>query len=151
MIILFLVGVVAAVKQYTESNVVLNKRVYFVRAKGGEFALKVSIFVSAKRFVERVTVVDKLPALVRLYDKFGGEQPSRVDSANRRIEWTFDSLSPGEKRVLSYVIYSKVGVLGKFALPQATAIFERNGEITESESNRAFFVAEQNAKAQEEK
>ena len=142
LIILFLVIVVAVVRRYSESPLVLRKKVSFVSAKGGEFALKVSIIVSAKGYLERVNVVDRLPPLVKIYERFGGERPTRIDEANRRLEWNFGNLTRGEKRVLSYIIYSKVGVFGKFALPTATGIFEKNGEIHESESNRAFFVAE---------
>ena len=76
--------------------------------------------------------------------------PTRFDEKNRRIEWNFEKLEAGESRVLSYIIYSKIGVLGKFALPSATAIYEREGKIKESESNRAFFVAEQRTRDVEE-
>ena len=62
---------------------------------------------------------------------------------NRRIEWHFDKLEAGESRIISYIIYSKVGVLGKFALPTTTAVYEKEGEIHESESNHAFFIADQ--------
>ncbi len=143
LIVILLVLVVILAKQYSGTNISLNKKVSFVRAKGGEFALKVSVFVTAKKFVERVNVVDRLPPLVKIYERFGGEKPSKIDTKNRRVEWNFESLNPGEVRVLSYIIYSKVGVMGKFALPSATAIFERNGQIKEEESNQAFFVAEQ--------
>jgi len=44
---------------------------------------------------------------------------------------------------MTYIIYSKVGVLGRFALPTATAIYEKEGNIHETESNKAFFMAEQ--------
>ena len=151
LIILFLVIVVAIVRRYSESSLVLKKKVSFVSAKGGEFALKVSILVKSKRYLERVNVIDRLPPLVNIYERFGGDRPSRVDQKNRRLEWNFEKLSPGETRILSYIIYSKVGVFGKFALPTATGIFEKNGEIHESESNRAFFVSEQRAKPEDER
>lgn len=145
LIIVVLVGVVVLVKRYSRGNIILRKKVSFVRAKGGEFALKVSIFVNPKTHIERVNVVDRLPSLVNLYERFGSERPSKIDKKNRKIEWNFERLEAGEVRVLSYVIYSKVGVLGRFALPTATAIYEKDGNIHESESNRAFFVAEQNS------
>ncbi len=69
--------------------------------------------------------------------------PRKIDEKNRRIEWHFDKLQPGESRMISYIIYSKVGVLGKFALPTATAIYEKDGEVHEAVSNHAFFIAEQ--------
>ena len=33
--------------------------------------------------------------------------------------------------------------MGKFELPATTAIYECNGKVVESTSNRAFFVSEQ--------
>jgi len=146
LVILFIVVVVVLTKQYSKTNLVLRKRVSFVNAKGGEFALKVSILVSAKKYIERVNIIDKLPVLVKVYERFGGEKPTRVNEKNRRIEWTFEKLEAGETRMLSYIIYSKVGILGKFALPAATAVYERDGKISESTSNRAFFIAEQRKK-----
>lgn len=142
-VILFIVAIVVLAKQYTRTNLVLRKKVTFVRAKGGEFALKVSIIVNAKKYIERVNVIDRLPPLVNIYERFGGEKPDRIDEKNRRLEWNFEKLEAGEIRMLSYIIYSKIGVLGKFALPTTTAIYERDGEIHEAESNRAFFIAEQ--------
>ena len=142
-IIFFLVAIVVLTKRYSGTNIVLRKKISFVRVKGGEFALRVSILVNSKKYLERINVVDRLPPLVDVYERFGGEQPSKIDRKNKKIEWNFEKLEAGETRVLSYMIYSKVGVLGRFALPSATAIFERDGEIHEAESNRAFFVAEQ--------
>ncbi|HEA46171.1 MAG TPA: hypothetical protein ENH99_00095 [Candidatus Pacearchaeota archaeon] len=145
-VILFIVAIVILAKKYKGTNLVLKKRVSFVKAKGGEFALKVSILLNAKNYVERVNVIDRLPPLVKIYERFGGDEPTRIDHKNRRLEWNFEKLEAGETRVISYIIYSKIGVIGKFALPTATAVFEREGVIHESESNRAFFVAEQRKK-----
>jgi len=143
LVIFFIVFIVTLTKQYSKTNLVLRKKVSFVKAKGGEFALKVSIFIHAKKYIERVIIVDKLPPLVKIYERFGGEKPSRINEKGRRIEWNFEKLEAGETRILSYIIYSKVGVLGRFALPATSAIYERDGEVNESESNKAFFIAEQ--------
>ncbi len=142
-VVLFIIAIVILVKQFSKTSLTMDKKVSFLRAKGGEFAVKVTIVVSAKKFVERLTINERLPPLVKLYEKFGVEKPSRVDEKNKKLEWYFDQLEAGETRVLSFVLYSKVGVLGRFALPTAAAIFERNGKISEAESNRAFLVAEQ--------
>jgi hypothetical protein len=141
-LIFFIVAIVILTKKYSGTNLILRKKVSFVRAKGGEFALKVSVFVNSKKYLERVNVIDRLPPLVKIYEKFGREVPTRFDEKTRRIEWNFEKLEAGETRVLSYIIYSKVGVMGRFALPTATAIFEKEGEIHEAESNRAFFINE---------
>ena len=150
LIIFLIVAIVVFAKKFSKRNMNLRKKVTFVKAKGGEFALKVSLFVHAKKYIEKVQIIDRLPSLVKIYEKFGGETPTKVDEANKRIEWNFEKLETGEIRVISYIIYSKVGILGKFALPSAIAIFQREGEIKEEQSNRAFFMAEQRTKDEEE-
>lgn len=150
LIVLLIIVIVILTKQFSRTNLGLKKKVTFVRAKGGEFALKVSILVSARKFVERVNVIDRLPPITKLHERFGGEMPKKIDTKNRRIEWYFDKLQAGESRVISYIIYSKVGVLGKFVLPTTTAIYEKDGEVHEAESNRAFFIAEQARKPLED-
>ena len=150
-VVLLIVAIVLLVKQYSKTNIVLKKRVNFVKAKGGGFALKVSLFVNAKRYVERVNIIDRLPPLVRLYERYGGDKPTRIDEKNRKLEWNFEKLEAGETRALSYIIFSKIGVLGKFALPSASAIYEKDGEISETESNKAFFIAEPRIKDPEER
>ncbi len=150
LIILFIIVIVILAKQYSKTNLVLRKRVSFVKTKGGEFALKISIFVNAKKHVEKISIIDRIPHLVKVYEKFGVERPKRVNEKTKRIEWEFDELEEGETRVLSYIVYSKIGIIGRFALPKATAIYEKDGKIHETESNKAFFVAEQSGKEAEE-
>ena len=149
LIIFFIVAIVIFTKQYTRTHLVLRKRVHFVKAKGGEFALKVSVFVNAKQYVERVTIVDRLPPLVKIFNRFSGDMPHKVNEKARRIEWKFEKLEAGETRMLNYIIYSKIGVLGKFVLPSSVAMYERDGKMHEAQSNRAFFVAEQGAKKED--
>lgn len=141
-IVLLVVLVVVLVKKTSNRNILLKKKVVFVNAKGGEFALKVMILVEAKNFLERISIIDRLPYLTKIHEKFGGEQPSRIDEKTKRIEWNFERMQPGERRVFSYIIYSKIGVLGKFALPPVTAVYEREGKVKEAQSNQAFFMLE---------
>ncbi|MFA6974272.1 MAG: hypothetical protein WC238_06120 [Parcubacteria group bacterium] len=139
-LVILIVIIVGLTKYYTSSNLVLRKKVDFVNAKGGEFALKVSITVHARKYMENINIFERLPPLVKIYEKFGTNQPTRVDEKARRIDWSIDKL---EVRVISYIIYSKVGVMGKFALPSARGVYEINGTIHETSSNRAFFLSEQ--------
>ena len=139
---MLIVLVVILVKKTSNRNIILKKKVSFVNAKGGEFALKVMILVEAKTFLERISVIDRLPYLTKVHERFGGEQPSRIDEKTKRIEWNFDRMQPGERRVFSYIIYSKIGVLGKFALPPVTAVYEKEGKVKEAQSNQAFFMLE---------
>lgn len=136
--------IVFLVKKSSSTDILLQKKVNFVRAKGGEFALKVTINATAKNYVERIKIIDRLPGLMKLYEKFGVEKPTRINEKARLMEWEFEKLEAGEIRTITYIIYSKnVGVMGTFALPSAVAIYSKNGEIKESESNKAYFVAEQ--------
>lgn len=142
-VVLFVIAIVILSKKYTKTDLLLRKKVSFVKAKGGEFALKVSLIVNARKYIEKVSIIDRLPPLVKIHERFGGETPKRIDERNKRIDWGFEKLEAGEKRVISYIIYSKIGVLGKFSLPTTTAIYERDGKVKEATSNRAFFLIDQ--------
>ena len=130
-------------KKYTTEKVQVRKRVTFVKAKGGEFALKVTIIAEAREFVEKVKIIDRLPPLVKMYERFGGELPDKVSKDKKRLEWDFEYLDAGESRVMTYIVYSKVGVLGRFALPGTICRYEKEGKTKQSTSNKAFFLAEQ--------
>lgn len=130
------------VRVYTSTFLSVRKRVTFVRTKGGEFALKIGLIVRAKKFVEKIKVIDKIPGLVKVHERFGIAEPDKIDEKNRRLEWNIEALQPEEERIFSYIIYSKIAPIGKFELPTATAIYEREGKIHEAESNKVFFLTE---------
>lgn len=144
---LLLIGAVILIfylaRAYVSTFLLVKKRATFVRTKGGEFALKVTLIAKAKKFVEKVKIIDKVPLLVKVHERFGVIEPDKVDIKNRRLEWNVESLQPGEERIFSYIIYSKVAPIGKFEIPQATAVYERDGKIHETNSNKVFFLTEQ--------
>jgi hypothetical protein len=117
----------------------LKKKVVFVKTKGGEFALRVVLYVRALKAIEKVTVIEKIPGIVKIFKRFGVVEPTRVDEKARRLEWEFEKMDAGEERVMSYIIYSKLGIFGKFELAPATAIYDENGETFETESNKVVF------------
>lgn len=139
----FLIASVYFVRKYSSQKVFLRKKVSFVKAKGGEFALKVTIIAEAREFVEKLKIIDRLPPLVKMYERFGGELPDRISKNKKRLEWDFNHLEVGERRIMSYIVYSKVGILGKFALPGAICRFEQEGVSKQSTSNKAYFLSEQ--------
>ncbi len=141
-----IVLIVFFIRNYLVSDVVLKKKINFVHSKTGELVLKISIMVSAKRFVENISLLDRMPGLMKVHPKFGGEIPAKVDEKTKRIKWNIEKLDAGEKRIISYVMYSKIGIFGKFALPCATAVYERNGKIKETYSNKAYFMTEERIK-----
>jgi len=130
------------IRKSIESDLILRKKISFVKTKGGQFALKVSIRVKSKRFLERINIIDKLPPLVKLYEKFGATMPDKIDEKNKRLEWNIESLNQGEERIFTYIIYSRIGIVGRFELPSAKAVYEKEGKVKGVESNRSFFINE---------
>ncbi len=140
-IIILIIVIVLLVKMYTQTATSLRKRVSLVKTRGGEFALKVTIHVKAKKHSDRIQIVDSLPVMTKLYEQFT-KQPSRIDHQSGKLYWNIDKLNAGEERIFSYIIYSKLNVIGRFELPAAVAVFEAEGKTQEVFSNKAFFVSE---------
>jgi len=144
----FLIIIVAGLalfgfKRFSETKLETKKSVTHVRTKNGEFALKVTLSIKAKKDIENVSLIDRVPAIVKIYKKFGMVKPDKIDTQNRRIHWNIGDLNSGEERVFTYIVYSKVGVVGKFSLPEALTVFEYEGKIHEIESNKVFFMSDQ--------
>ncbi len=140
-VIVILIGL-SLIRKSIYDSLELTKKVAFVKTKGGQFALKVSVKARAKKKIEKITVIDKFPHLVKLYNKFGIIAPDKIDLENRRLHWNLESLNKDETRIFTYIIYSKIGVVGRFELPEARAVYEDEGELKEVNSNRSFYVNE---------
>ena len=143
LIIIAIVLSYMGITRLLQRKVEIKKSVSVIKTKGGDFALKIHLNLRARHDVENVSLVDRIPAIVKLYNKFGTVSPSRIDAHKRQIQWVVGDLDAGEERVFDYIVYSKVGVLGKFSLPKAKAIFEKDGGIHETTSNSVFFLSSQ--------
>ncbi|MGC9309239.1 MAG: hypothetical protein ACP5D2_00905 [Candidatus Nanoarchaeia archaeon] len=142
--VIFVLGLaIWGFKHYLQTKIDIKKSVNHVKTKGGEFALRVKIRVKARKDIENLSIIDKIPSIVKVYEKFETIKPDQKDTKNRRLRWSLGDLKAGEERAFSYVVYSKVGVVGKFSLPSATAVFEQQGNIHEQESNKVFFLSDQ--------
>ena len=131
---------------FTKSKVEFQKSVSYVKIKGGEFALKVKISIRARKSMHNVSLIDRIPPIVSMHEKFASPQPTKVDTLNKRVTWDIGELSAGEEREFSYLVYSRVGVMGKFSLPEALVVYESDGKMHEFESNQVFFLTEQIAR-----
>ena len=120
---------------------VVSKRVHFVRTKGGEFALKVTLSLKSHNSLHNVALHDHIPQTMQLYHQFG-IKPHTIDEGARRLTWQLGHLNAGETRVFSYVVYSKMRVLGNFHLPLASATCTVNGKPLHVSSNQTAFVSE---------
>ena len=141
LLVILLVAITLFVRTYSQTKVVLGKRVSFVRTKGGEFALKVRMRVKASKAAEEVRVTDMLPQGMRWYGKWG-RKPDAVDVRTRSLTWNLGKMHAGEERVVSYILYSKLNVVGRFALPAARVLFRSGGEKQAVWSNKVYFVSE---------
>lgn len=141
--VLLIVIIVVAIfaQMYYHTNVSITKRVSFVKTRGGEFAVKVRLHVKAKKTVDKIQVIDRIPGSTHVYENFGSK-PDKVDPVTRRMIWNIPKLNAGEERVFSYILYSKLKIFGKFELPPATAIYEKDDKTHESFSNKTFFMSE---------
>jgi len=138
-LIVILVGI-RLIRKSIYDNLELTKRVGFVKTKGGQFALKVTVKAKAKKQINKITVIDKIPQIVKLYNKFGIIAPDKIDLENKKLHWNLESLNKDETRIFTYIIYSKIGIVGKFELPEARAVYEDEGELKETISNRSFYL-----------
>jgi hypothetical protein len=141
LLILLVVMISSLVSIYSRTNVSVAKSVSFVRTKGGEFALKVRLSVRAKNHVDNIQLIDRLPGVTQLYEKYG-TRPDKIDAQTKRLFWNIPKLQAGEERSFSYIIYSKINPMGRFELPAAAALYEKDGKMHEVLSNRAFFASE---------
>ena len=126
---------------FFSKDVEVQKRVRYVRTKSNDFALKVSVKVKARRFVEKIRIYDKIPAMTKVHNAEGLN--GKFEKERNRLKWDINYLSTGEERVFEYIIFSKIKILGKFELPSSAIVYEKNGKIHEDRSNRVFFVNEQ--------
>ena len=143
LILVFGFAVVIAWRRYSITTLEMKKSVSHVKTKGGEFALKVKISVKARKKVKNVSVVDRVPSIVKIYKKFGTLRPDKIDPEARKLHWNLGDLNAGEERIFNYIIYSRVGFVGKFSLPETVALYEKEGKIHEVSSNQVFFLSDQ--------
>lgn len=143
LIIGLLVAVYYFLKKFLEKKVDVKKTVTPLRTKHGEFALKVTLFVKAKRDLEEVVLIDRVPRTVKIYKKMMNPTPDEVDVTTRTMRWDIGDLDSGEERVFNYVVYSRVGYVGKFSLPSAHLDFVYDERALKENSNSVFFLNDQ--------
>lgn len=141
LILAVIIGIGIVARIYYLGSVSINKRVSLVRTRGGEFALRVVLRVRARKTIDKLQLVDSLPGMTKLYENYG-KHPDMIEKDNRRLAWNIGHLRRGQERVYSYIVYSKLNIVGKFELPLAHATFEKNGKSGEAYSNRAYFAME---------
>jgi hypothetical protein len=121
--VLILIAFIIAFVGYKISKrprIILRKKLVKVKTTSGEFALKIVLIVkNIGNIAENVTIVDKIPIASNIHERFGAIKPDKIEKG--RLIWKFEKLMPGEEHILSYVVYSKVTLIGKINIPLARA------------------------------
>ncbi len=125
---------------YSRTAVVVKKRVYYVKTRGGELALKVMLNVKARTAVDNVEIYDRIPSAMKLFERTG--MVNNIDERTGKLVWKVDKLNAGEDRIFSYIIYSPLGIVGRVELSPATTHFVKGGKSKYVSSNRTYFVSD---------
>jgi len=126
------------------SPVVVRKGIANVSfSEGGVSEAKVVVRVKnrSSKQIANIEVIDSLSHIAHVERELsiGSMQPHAVMQHPKRgvmIKWTIESLEPGDERVLSYKMKSRLPVLGEFNLPAATARAKVGNKVIISNSNR---------------
>lgn len=111
--------------------------------EGGVSEAKVVVRVKNRSSAQitGIEVMDNLPHIAHVEKELsiGSMQPHAVLIHPKRgvmIRWAIEALEPGDERVLSYRMKSRLSILGEFNLPAATARAKIGNKVVISNSNR---------------
>ena len=143
MILLAIILIALLINTYYKTELVLKKKAVKVKTKGGEFALKILLFAKARKSITDIKIEDTLPTIAELHERFGTVAP-KIDKTKKKLEWNIKHLGRNEEHVFSYIIYSKIGVIGKLEVPKAKATYKnKEGKTKTASSNRVFILSEE--------
>ena len=145
-IVVVALAAIAAVVLYFlfRSPMVVRKGIANVgMSEGGISDAKVVVRVknrSAKQ-LSNIEVIDHVPHIAHVEKELsiGSMQPHSVLQHPKRgviIKWAIEALEPGDERVLSYRMKSRLSILGEFNLPAATARCKVGEKVVITNSNR---------------
>jgi len=124
-------------------QVKVEKKAVRVRTKSGAFATKIVLHIKnkGKNEVTGLKIIDRLPVFTELVpEKFGTISPTEIRKST--LVWNVDRLLPQEDIMLSYIVYSKLTIIGKLDLPLAFATYQdTKGNLKESKSNGLSVIA----------
>lgn len=145
-IVVIIVLAIAAIVLYFlfRSPLVVRKGVASIgMSEGGVSDAKVVVRVKNRspNQITNIEVLDNVPHIAHVEKELsiGSMQPHAVlkhPKGGLVIKWTIETLEPGDERVLSYRMRSRLAILGEFNLPAATARCKIGDRVVISNSNR---------------
>ncbi len=141
-ILILIIIVVLAIWLAKRPRVIVKKKAFKIKTKGGEFALKLVLLIkNIGKPISNVKCTDKLPHMTKIYERFGASKPDKIEK--NRLVWNFGDLMPGEERIVSYIIYSKVTPVGTIRIPKAVVSYINEKEMKRiAYSNELFAMGE---------
>ncbi|MBR9691301.1 hypothetical protein GOV06_00800 [Candidatus Woesearchaeota archaeon] len=141
--ILLLAALCLGINYRYKSPLTIRKGVSDVNTKeGGISDLKITLEISNKdkKKIKHVTITDYIPDIAYIAKEFGEGtlKPSRVFRHRTKgmiLKWDIEELAPGEDRLISYTVKSKLSIVGNFKIPRAKATFKRKGRDISAYSN----------------
>ena len=127
-------------KFMSSERIVIKKKAVKARTSSGDFVVKVVTTIKNNgEDAKDVKLIDKLPVLTNIHERFGVIKPDEVEKD--KLIYNIGNLNKGEMKLFSYIVHSDVKVLGKRVIPRATAHYTIGNERKTSFSNEVFLVS----------
>ena len=124
----------------SQRRIVIKKKAIKAKSSTGDFVVK--IVTTIKNYGEdakNVKLIDKIPVLTNIHERFGVIKPDQIEKD--RLIYNIGDLNKGDKKLFSYIVYSNMKVLGKRAIPRATASYNIGDKYKTSSSNEVFLIS----------
>ncbi len=144
LIIIILIVVMIALYCSFRSPLTIRKEAKSIKkSEGGISELKVVLHLRNRGNVpiKEIDMTERVPNLVHVEKEvsIGTIHPEKIlrhEKKSTIIKWRIESLDPGEERVLTYKISSKLPILGSLTLSAAGTKFHFKGKVGVTSSNR---------------
>lgn len=144
-VVILALAIVAIILYFVfRSPIVVRKSIANVTmSEGGISDAKVVVRIKNRSGTQlsNIEVIDNAPHIAHVEKELtiGSMQPHAILQHPKRgviIKWTLEILEPGDERVLSYKMKSRLPILGELNLPAATARCSVGNKVVISNSNR---------------
>ena len=141
--VLILVGALYYIRR---RNLKVKKTVFQIRRDKesgvSEFKILLHVINRTNREMYNVKVIDLIPRFIKSETDFGTLKPAKIEEGSRgmRLVWNIEKVDPGDERIISYKLKSKVSLVGKVTLPSTIVqYYGRKKQIINVKSNRLVF------------
>ena len=139
-LLIIIIAVILLVWKFSKEKVKITKRVTKLKARPkGITAFRVTLNILNKgSTIEDMVVTDMLPGIMNLYEK---ETKTKPKVNGNKVLWRIGQMLNNEEHILSYVIYSKIKILGKLELPKTKVEYvDEKGQKHKTYSNSVMII-----------